>query len=195
MCSGTGCARSISVSRFPWGNPVALKDPEHWAVRYMECPICLKDYCDKCALNMKGKCQCGGALYWKGARAPSPDEAAPADPAMIAKYVEFVDGCPVVKFPARAAVSNPSMTQLEKTMMGLVFHGKSKKIVVDLAQTKFIDSANIGILMTVLSGCLWQGVVLALAKPDKKIMDLFSIMGMQKMFPIFDSVEAAVKNQ
>lgn len=68
-CAGTGCKRIISLSTIPGGNPVALEEPEIWAVNYEMCKDCGKYFCDRCAKKMKGffrksTCSvCGGKLH------------------------------------------------------------------------------------------------------------------------------------
>jgi tetratricopeptide (TPR) repeat protein len=47
-CSGWNCARLISVSVIPGGNPVAQADPEHFSVTFLVCPDCHSTFCDRC---------------------------------------------------------------------------------------------------------------------------------------------------
>jgi len=42
------CKRYISVSYHPHGNPVALAEPEKWAVVFAECKTCRTCVCDRC---------------------------------------------------------------------------------------------------------------------------------------------------
>ncbi len=42
------CSRFISVSVNPEGNPIALEDPEHWAIVFGTCNNCGKSFCDRC---------------------------------------------------------------------------------------------------------------------------------------------------
>lgn len=57
----------ISVSNIPGGNPVALRDPEHFAIRFWVCADCHQNFCDRCAprggLFAPARCtHCGGRL-------------------------------------------------------------------------------------------------------------------------------------
>jgi tetratricopeptide (TPR) repeat protein len=65
-CSGWACARLISVSDVPGGNPVARKDPEHFSSDFQLCPDCHQSYCDRCAPQRPGppsRCRsCHGPL-------------------------------------------------------------------------------------------------------------------------------------
>ncbi|TYB37980.1 tetratricopeptide repeat protein [Actinomadura chibensis] len=47
-CSGWACMRLISVSKARGGNPVALNDPENFAVEFMICEDCGDYFCDRC---------------------------------------------------------------------------------------------------------------------------------------------------
>ncbi len=80
-----GCPRLISVSAIPGGSPVALADPEGYAVSYLECGGCHGKTCDRCAqksppLAAGGPCpSCGQRLAWAGV--PLKGGAAAAAPA------------------------------------------------------------------------------------------------------------------
>ncbi len=56
------CGRSISVSYSPEGNPVALADPEHWAIVFAVCNNCGKHFCDRCIGNSQQCPKCGGSI-------------------------------------------------------------------------------------------------------------------------------------
>lgn len=47
-CSGWACMRLISVSKGRGGNPVALNDPENFAVEFTICEDCGDYFCDRC---------------------------------------------------------------------------------------------------------------------------------------------------
>lgn len=53
-CSGWSCPRMISVSTVRGGNPVALRDPEHFAVEYFTCEDCKTMFCDRCGAAKGG---------------------------------------------------------------------------------------------------------------------------------------------
>ena len=53
-CGGWSCPRMISVSAVPGGNPVALRDPEHFAVLYSTCEDCKHMFCDRHASGKSG---------------------------------------------------------------------------------------------------------------------------------------------
>ncbi|MEV4672479.1 MULTISPECIES: tetratricopeptide repeat protein [Actinomadura] len=66
-CSGWACTRLISVSKVPGGNPVARNDPEGFAIEFMICGDCGKNFCDRChapgSVFRAPRCaHCGGKL-------------------------------------------------------------------------------------------------------------------------------------
>ncbi|HWB34462.1 MAG TPA: tetratricopeptide repeat protein [Rugosimonospora sp.] len=66
-CSGWACTRLISVSKVPGGNPVALADPENYAIQFKICEDCGSYFCDRChapgsRLRAPRCASCGGKL-------------------------------------------------------------------------------------------------------------------------------------
>jgi hypothetical protein len=53
-CSGAACARAISVSAAPGGNPVGLQNRDTFAVTYTHCGRCGAYLCDRCVTKMAG---------------------------------------------------------------------------------------------------------------------------------------------
>ncbi|KOX00739.1 hypothetical protein ADK65_14045 [Streptomyces sp. NRRL B-1140] len=47
-CGGWGCDRLISISTVPGGNPVALSEPDAWAIEFSICEDCKEPLCDRC---------------------------------------------------------------------------------------------------------------------------------------------------
>ncbi len=81
-CSGWACSRLISVTNIRGGNPVALRDPEHFAVTFRICTDCHQNVCDLCLpsgdLFAPGQCiHCGGKLV-DGRRLAKVEATAPA---------------------------------------------------------------------------------------------------------------------
>ena len=56
------CGRYISVSFMPEGNPVALEEPEKWALIFAECSGCGAFICDRCIGNSRECPACGAAV-------------------------------------------------------------------------------------------------------------------------------------
>ena len=56
-CSGWGCQRLISISQVPGGNPVALQEPDVWAIEFSVCEDCKRPLCDRCT-GKRGSAHC-----------------------------------------------------------------------------------------------------------------------------------------
>lgn len=56
------CPRLISISILPGGNPVALANPEIWAINFGLCLSCRRHYCDRCIRDVEICPSCGGNI-------------------------------------------------------------------------------------------------------------------------------------
>ena len=69
----------ISVSAVPGGNPVALADPEGWALEYGRCPTCNAHYCDRCIAKLAApQCPKDNAVFSRHGPIPLAPAAPPA---------------------------------------------------------------------------------------------------------------------
>ena len=66
-------------------------------------------------------------------------------------------------------------------------------ILVDLTHVRFMDSSGLGALVAGLKKMSGEGE-LKLAAAQPAVKDLFELTSMEKLFSIFDSVEAALGN-
>ncbi len=85
------------------------------------------------------------------------------------------------------AANSPS---LRKDLVGLLESGTSK-IVIDLHEVKFIDSSGLGMLVTILKRAGMRGGV-ALCQLQLPVAATFRLARMDKVFPIFADVPAAL---
>jgi anti-sigma B factor antagonist len=65
-------------------------------------------------------------------------------------------------------------------------------IVLDAERVEFMDSLSIGMLVPLLLYSKRMGGGLAVASPRKNIRELFEILRLDKIIPVFDDVDAAV---
>ncbi|CAM3035094.1 tetratricopeptide repeat protein [Saccharomonospora xinjiangensis] len=54
-CVGWGCGRLVSMTELRQANPVALAEPEAWAVEFRICVDCKSTLCDRCARKRGGR--------------------------------------------------------------------------------------------------------------------------------------------
>jgi anti-anti-sigma factor len=66
-----------------------------------------------------------------------------------------------------------------------------RRIVVDLAGVTFLDSSGLGALVAGLKAARARGAELRLAAPGPQVRELLRLTALERVFPIFESVEAA----
>ena len=81
--------------------------------------------------------------------------------------------------------------RLREKLIELVNAG-SVKIVVDLESVEFLDSTGLGVLVGALKRVRTSDGDFALVCTEPRILKLFEITGLTKVFPMRDSVEEAV---
>jgi len=84
-----------------------------------------------------------------------------------------------------------SAPELKMQILNAIEAGKSN-IVVDLAQTTFIDSTTLGVLVGARKRLREQDGALAVVCPDNDKLALFEMTGLDRVFEIYDDRNAAV---
>ncbi|HTW20524.1 MAG TPA: STAS domain-containing protein [Mycobacteriales bacterium] len=85
-----------------------------------------------------------------------------------------------------------SAGQLRDRLAGLMSTGKYQ-LIIDLEAVDFLDSTGLGVLVTVRKAALSSGGDLGLVCTQPNIRRLFEITGLEKVFVIHDSLDAALK--
>lgn len=81
--------------------------------------------------------------------------------------------------------------EFKERMVALIEDGK-KRIVVDLSAATFIDSTTLGVLVGGVKRLRPAGGSLALVCTDQNITKIFEITGLDRVFPIHASRDAAL---
>jgi anti-sigma B factor antagonist len=81
--------------------------------------------------------------------------------------------------------------RLREKLVELVSHG-SQHLIVDLEGVDFLDSTGLGVLVGGLKRLRSHDGDLSLVCSQHRILKVFEITGLTKVFAIYDSVEAAV---
>jgi anti-sigma B factor antagonist len=81
--------------------------------------------------------------------------------------------------------------RLRQSLIDLVEAGKTD-ILVDMSKVDFLDSTGLGVLVGGLKRVKAQDGSLEIVATQDKILKIFEITGLSKVFPIHDSVDAAV---
>lgn len=81
--------------------------------------------------------------------------------------------------------------KLREKMIELVSEG-SYDVVVNLESVDFLDSTGLGVLVGALKRVKAHDGSMALVCTQHKILKIFKITGLTRVFPIHDSVEEAI---
>jgi anti-sigma B factor antagonist len=82
--------------------------------------------------------------------------------------------------------------EFKERMVHLIDSGK-RRIVVDLSEATFIDSTTLGVLVGGVKRLRPAGGSLALVCTDQNIGKIFEITGLDRVFPIHASRDAALE--
>ena len=82
--------------------------------------------------------------------------------------------------------------KLRERIIELVDEGQYH-LVVDLEKVEFLDSTGLGVLVGGLKRVRGHDGSLQLVCTQERLLKIFRITGLAKVFPIYESVEAAAK--
>ncbi|MEK6570379.1 MAG: STAS domain-containing protein [Bacteroidota bacterium] len=88
-------------------------------------------------------------------------------------------------------IGGPDATELRRQLHSLIDQGQ-KKIVIDLGQVELMNSSGLGMLIGGLTTVRNAGGDLRLAKASTKILSLFTVTKLSKVFTHYDSVKSAI---
>lgn len=88
-------------------------------------------------------------------------------------------------------VDTDGANQLETELSQAIDNG-TNHIVLDLSQTNYLNSAGLRILADALTRCRDKQGDVKLAAPNIKVMRVLEIIGFDKFFNVYDSIELAV---
>lgn len=71
---------------------------------------------------------------------------------------------------------------------------KPKRLVVNMAGVKFIDSSGVATLVEAMKACKSAGTQLLLCSMDSKVKDVFELARLEKVFRICGSEEEALSD-
>ena len=103
-----------------------------------------------------------------------------------------VNGVTVLQLVGRVTLGEES-NQLRTRLKDILSQGK-KRLVLDLAEVSYIDSAGLGTLVAGFTSAQNQGANLKLANLTKRFHEQLNITKLVTVFDIYDSVDGAVKS-
>jgi anti-sigma B factor antagonist len=80
--------------------------------------------------------------------------------------------------------------RLKEQLSDLIDAGRSQ-IVINLEGVEFLDSTGLGVLIGALRRCREEDGVLALAAPRETVQKVLRVTGLDKVFPVGDTVDEA----
>lgn len=101
-------------------------------------------------------------------------------------------GVTILTLSGRVVLGDES-NQLRTKLKDLLSKGKTR-VVLDLAEVKYIDSAGLGTLVAGYTSAQNQGAAVKLANLTKKFDEQLHITKLVTVFDVYDSAEAAVKS-
>ena len=84
--------------------------------------------------------------------------------------------------------------KLRERLVELVGDGHHR-IVVDMSKVEFLDSTGLGVLVGGLKRVRQHEGRLALVCNQERILKIFRITGLTKVFPIYDTLEEALQGE
>jgi anti-sigma B factor antagonist len=103
-----------------------------------------------------------------------------------------VDGVSVVTLDGRIVLGEESNSLREK-LKSMLAEGK-KKIVLNMANVKYIDSSGLGTLVAAHVSAKTQGASVRLCNLGKKFHDVMQITKLLTIFDVYDTEAAAVSS-
>ncbi len=103
-----------------------------------------------------------------------------------------IDGVSVVALDGRIVLGEES-NALRERVKALIAEGK-KKIVLNMADVKYIDSAGLGILVAAHVSANKQGAALHLSNLGNKFHDVLQLTRLLTVFSVYDSEAEAIRS-
>jgi anti-sigma B factor antagonist len=101
-----------------------------------------------------------------------------------------VDGASVVALDGRIVLGDESQA-LRQKLKSLIADG-NKKIILNMDNIKYIDSAGLGILVAAHVNAKLQGAALMLSNLGTKFQEILQITKLVTLFQVFNTEAAAV---
>ena len=106
--------------------------------------------------------------------------------------IQEADGVSVVGLHGRIVLGEESGA-LREAVKGLIAAGK-KKVVLDMSNVTYIDSAGLGILVAAYVSAKTQGASIRLCALGRKFREVLQITRLVTIFEVFDTPAAAIES-
>ena len=106
--------------------------------------------------------------------------------------LKYEKGVAIISLSGKV-IGGPDASELNRQLHTLIAQGK-KKVVVDLGKVELMNSSGLGMLIGGLTSVRNAGGDLKLAKAPSKILALFTVTKLSKVFDHRKSVKDAVES-
>lgn len=106
--------------------------------------------------------------------------------------VRWAEGLPVVATPAEIDVTNAA--EFRQSLLSCA-NGSHPSLVVDMTATMFCDSTGLHQLIRARKRALAAGGEVRLVIKAPPVLRLFTIMGIDRLFPVFPTLAEAVADE
>lgn len=103
-----------------------------------------------------------------------------------------VDGVSVLTLEGRIVLGEES-NALREQVKSMLAAGK-RKVVLNMAQVTYIDSAGLGTLVAAHHSARTQGATLKLSNLGKKFQEILQVTKLLTVFEVYDSEAAAISS-
>ena len=99
----------------------------------------------------------------------------------------------VIIHAAPARLMHPSLGEFSTSVKGHITGGE-RKLVIDLSQVEYLDSAAIGCLMDLYRQATQAKATLKLAAVQRRVETMLTLVGANQFMDIYQDAAAAVKS-
>ncbi|KMQ51682.1 hypothetical protein CHISP_1439 [Chitinispirillum alkaliphilum] len=104
---------------------------------------------------------------------------------------KFSQNWQIVRFQGKFVAK--TLNEVRKTLSKIESEGKMKKVVFDLSSTNYLDSSALTVMLNLLKRLNQkEGGEFVVCGPNKEVMEIFSIVGFDKVVRIYPSVESVL---
>ncbi|NVJ86719.1 MAG: STAS domain-containing protein [Algoriphagus sp.] len=94
----------------------------------------------------------------------------------------------------KGEIDASNSVQLDESIRKLLEEG-AKSILVDGSFIEYISSAGLGVFMSYLEDFQERGVSLKIFSLSPRVLEVFKILGLDRLIPIFPNKEAALNDK
>jgi anti-sigma B factor antagonist len=99
----------------------------------------------------------------------------------------------VIVHAAPARLMHPSLAEFASSVQGQLGGGE-RKVVIDMGQVEYLDSAALGCLMDLYRQATRAGATLKLAGVQRRVDTMLTLVGANQFMEIYPDAAAAVKS-